>query len=91
MTRPERKAARGQREQLLTLLNGWDPAGVLAGGAPRNAYETLADKLLALLSRRASADEVAKFLEREVSTQFGTDAIDAPRFATKAVSWFEMS
>ena len=91
MTRTERKAERGQREQLLTLLNGWDPAQVLAAGVPRNAYESLADKLLGVLSRHASAGEVAQFLEKEISGQFGTKPDDAMRFAIKAVSWFEMT
>jgi hypothetical protein len=86
----QRKIVRDQRGQLLTLLNGWDPAGLLHAGAPRHEYDWIVDKLLGLLSRNASKEEVGAFLEREIRDHFGTAAPDGSQFAAKAVAWFEM-
>ncbi len=86
----QRKTARPQRGQLLTLLNGWDPAGLLAAGAARDKYDWLVDKLLAFLSQNPNKEDVAAFLEREMSEHFGTRVSDASHFAAKAVAWFQM-
>ena len=91
MNRPERKTSRGQRDQLLTLINGWDPAGLLAAGASRDAYEGIVDDLLNVLAGRATAGELAAFLDTEIEARFGAPPVDSMRFATKTVSWFEMS
>ena len=86
----QRKALRTWEGQLLTLLNGWDPAGLRGAGAPRDPYDCIVDRLLSLLSRNASKEEVTAFLEREVAEQFGTAAPNASQFAAKAVTWFQM-
>jgi hypothetical protein len=88
-TKP-RKEQRTPRGQLLTLLNGWDPVGLLWAGAPRNEYDGIVDALLGLLSRNATKGEVVAFLEREISERFGTAAPDASQFAAKAIAWFQM-
>jgi len=87
----KRKAARGWHEQLLTLMNGWDPAGLLAVGAPRDEYDSVIDKLLGLLSRQATAEEVTRFLEDEISRHFGVTPKGAAQFATKSISWFRIA
>ena len=87
----ERKSFRAQREQLLTLLNGWDPVGLLEAGAPRDKYDWIVDKLLGLLSRNARKEEVTAFLEREMSVHFGVPVQNASQFAAKAVTWFQMA
>ena len=76
---------------MLTLLNGWDPAGVLRAGGPRDEYESIVDTLLAFLSRNPSKEDLAAFLEREVSQNFDTAAPDALQFAAKVVAWFQMA
>jgi hypothetical protein len=86
----ERKELRDRRGQLLTLLNGWDPAGLLHSGAPRDEYDCIVDNLFSLLSRSSSETEVAAFLEEAVSQHFGVEAPDADRFAAKAVAWFRI-
>lgn len=90
METSQRKGVRARRDQLLTLLNGWDPAGLLQVGAPRDEYDWIADKLLDLLSRSAGKEEIAGFLEREVREHFGTAVPDASQFAAKALAWFQM-
>lgn len=87
----QRKTVRGWREQLVTLINGWDPAGLLAAGAPRDEYDCLVDKLLSLLSRQATVEEVAEFLESEISSHFGARPSDTAQFAKRAVSWFHIA
>jgi GGDEF domain-containing protein len=91
MEEKQRTHVRAQREQLLTLVNSWDPAGLLGAGAPRDQYDFVIDQLLGLLSRRATKDEIAEFLEREVSARFGTKPPDAGQFATRAVAWFQLA
>lgn len=90
MQNKPRKAPRTRRDQLLTLLNGWDPAGLLQAGAPRDEYDRIVDTLLALLSRNAGKEEVAAFLEREVREHFGKAPPDSSQFAAKAVTWFQL-
>jgi hypothetical protein len=87
----ERKTLRTPRGQLLTLLNGWDPAGLLEAGAPRDEYDCIVDALLSLLSRDVGKEEVAFFLAREVGERFGTAAPDVSQFAAKLVAWYQMA
>jgi hypothetical protein len=91
MNQVQRKTTRGQRDELLTLLNGWDPAGLLQAGAPRDEYDCVVDQLLSELARGAGRDEVTQFLEREIGAHFGVEPKDAQQFATKAVTWYELS
>ncbi len=91
MDKKQRKAVRAQREQLLTLVNGWDPIGLLEAGAPRDEYDCVIDKLLGLLSRKTTKEEIADFLDREIADHFGTKPKDAGPFASKAVAWFQMA
>lgn len=86
----QRKKERDTRGQLLTLLNGWDPAGRLHAGKPRDEYDFLVDQLFDLLSTTPSEAEVTAFLERHVSEHFGMAPRDASRFAAKAVTWYRL-
>jgi hypothetical protein len=81
---------RDQRGQLLTLLNGWDPAGLLHAGAARDEYGPIVDQLLDLLSQTPSEAEVTRFLQQQVTEHFGTAPADASRFAAKAVTWYRL-
>lgn len=83
----ERRQPRTDREQLLTLVNQWDPAGSLAQGASRDAYSTLVDRLFNLVANEPSEEEITAFLVREVREQFGRDASEPARFATKVFMW----
>jgi hypothetical protein len=87
----KRKAVRSAREQLLTLLNGWDPASLLEGAARRDEYAPLTDELLAMLSRGASTEEVEDWLDRKVQEDFGVTAKGSGPFARKVVTWFEIT
>ncbi len=90
MDTKQRKRQRDQRGQLLTLLNGWDPAGLLQAGAARDQYGAIVDQLLDLLSRTTSESEVTRFLEQQVTEHYGAAPADTSRFAAKAVAWFRM-
>lgn len=91
MENTQRQAARDQRDQLLTLVNGWDPVGLLESGAPRDKYDYLVDDLLGLLSSNATHDEIVSFLEREIAGRLGAKLNGAVAFANKAIAWFEMA
>jgi hypothetical protein len=86
----ERKNIRDRRDQLLTLLNGWDPAGWLHAGAPRDTYEKLADELLDVLMREPHKEEIAAFLERKIDESFRVKPDGAEAFANKLVVWSQL-
>ena len=86
----DRKAPRDAHEQVLTLLNGWDPAGRLASGAARSVYQPLVDPLLDLLGRKASGEEITAFIERELHERYRHDAKNADQFAKKLLTWSEL-
>lgn len=85
-----RKQLRTEREQLLTLVNQWDPAGVIEAGASRDEYDGLVDRLFDLLDRETRESEIAKFLDREVNEHFGVKPRQTALFATKVLAWFRM-
>ena len=91
MNDTQRKAHRDRRGELLTLLNGWDPAELLAAGAPRDEYDCVVDKLLSELSRGACKEDIARFLESEINEHFGVAPKETALFATKAVTWYDLS
>jgi len=90
MIEKERKQLRTEREQLLTLLNQWDPAGLIQDGASRSEYDRLVDPLFSLLSREPREAEIVAFLDREVREQFGVTPPEPARFATKVLTWSRM-
>ena len=91
MEQKKRKAVRGLREQLLTLINGWDPAGVLESGGQRDEYGRVVDELLSLLSQQPTTKQLAHFLESEIAEYFGAVPNGASQFATKAISWYRIA
>jgi hypothetical protein len=90
MDTKQRQGVRSPREQLLTLVNVWDPVGLLGAGAPRSEYEPLIDALLLRLSRNTPKIEIAGWLEGEINEQFGVTPQGVGAFVNKAVTWFEM-
>jgi len=76
---------------LLTLVNGWDPLGVLREGAPRDKYDVIIDDLLALLSTNPAKEQVTQFLDQEINDHFGTKAEGTAQFANRALVWFASS
>ncbi|MGZ8866697.1 MAG: hypothetical protein ACXW2P_00030 [Thermoanaerobaculia bacterium] len=87
----QRRKLRTQHGQLLTLLNEWDPAGIIGAGKGRDQYAALADSLLDLLGESKSEAEITAFLEREIDVKFHRKPADASRFATKVVTWSRMA
>jgi len=86
----KREGSRNERGQLLTLLNGWDPAGLLSSGGARDAYTNIVDDLLSLLARTNNKSEVAAFLEEQIREQFDATPRDAGQFAAKAITWYKL-
>jgi hypothetical protein len=68
-----RKAVRVKQQELLGLLNEWDPIGVMrGGGAPSDEY----DCLLGLLSRLQHGEQpgkLSRYLRRKLCHHFGLD------------------
>lgn len=91
METTQRKAVREQRDQLLTLVNNWDPIGLLQSGAPRDEYDRVIDKLLGMLSRSAPRDEIARSLEGDFVEHYGAKPKDLDGFVNRAVTWFKLA
>src|SRR4051794_36964487 len=85
-----RRSRRGRRDQLLTLINGWDPAGVLETDGRRDQYDFLVDDLLGFLEREADKSEVSSFLDKQIADRFGSRPEGSIQFATKALSWYRI-
>jgi len=74
-----------------TILNCWDPTGVIHNAdAPDDEYECLAKPLWRLLERDASNAEVSSFLRVEIVNHFGLDArhYDFDAVADTLKKWF---
>ena len=91
METKQRRAVREQRDQLLTLVNNWDPIGLLGSGAPRNEYDRVIDKLLGMLSRSATRDEIARTLDADFAEHYGAKPKDVEAFVNRAVTWFQLA
>ena len=85
-----RRTVRTPSEQLLTLLNGWDPAGVLVAGGTRNEYGSMVEGLLEALSRNPTREEVTALLDREVREHFDVTPRDSAQFAAKVITWYDL-
>ena len=88
MQTKQRKAVRDRRDQLLTLVNGWDPLGLLREGAPRDKYDFIVDDLLALLSTNPEREQITRFLEQQMSERLGAKPAGSAQFANRALVWF---
>jgi len=84
-------ADEGLRADLRALLYEWDPIGVAPEPEwPRDEYDDLVDPLLAALSARAAAGELAVLLEAHVHDHIGLDPDPdrEERFAQRLVEWW---
>ncbi len=75
--------------ELLELVNEWDPAGLLAVGAPGDEYECLAGPLLSRLVHGATSSELAGWLNSHVAEHFGVVPADPQPFVQKAQAWYQ--
>jgi hypothetical protein len=81
-------AVRKKQQELLGLLNEWNPIGVMPG-APSDEY----DCLLGLLGRLQRGDEpgkLSRYLRRRLSHHFGLnpDPSQPEQFAERVFAWY---
>jgi hypothetical protein len=72
---------------LLSLVNEWDPIGLLALGAPRDEYDCLVGPLLTRLDRGDAAATIETWLSRHIPDHFGVAPHDPGAFAARAIEW----
>jgi hypothetical protein len=72
-------------------LNGWDPARLIAAGAPEDEYDCLSGPLFRLLTEDAPADDIAAFIETEIASHFGVHCPSAFEFARELKSSYRSS
>lgn len=89
--RLEKQALRRRWRELRTLVNEWDPLGLISVGCPEDEYECLVGPLMRRLEEGVSREDVASFLAREFREHFGCEGPDAKstaNFVAKARAWF---
>lgn len=56
--------------QVESLVNEWDPVGLIEGGAPKDEYDCISVQLIELLVQGKSSDEIYEFVMRELEDHF---------------------
>ena len=59
--------------RLQTLINEFDPCGLIASGSPVDEYDCLTDKILGLKHRGESKEKMRTLVLGELSGHFGID------------------
>lgn len=79
---------RQKQQELLGLLNEWDPIGVMPG-APSGEYDCLLG-LLGRLQRGEEPGNLSRYLRRQLSHHFGLDSDQShpEKFAELVFSWY---
>lgn len=75
--------------ELRSLVNEWDPIGLIAAGAPLDEYECVTGPLLRMLEERAGTETIANYLATEFAEHFGVPITDAAAFSKRASSWYD--
>jgi hypothetical protein len=78
-----------EKHELRSLMNDWDPIGLIEAGAPADEYECVVGPLLRMLEERAPVGAIAKYLASEFEEHFGVPITDAAAFGERASSWYE--
>jgi hypothetical protein len=83
-----RKAVRVKQQELLGLLNEWDPIGVMPG-APSDEYDCLLG-LLRRLQRGEEPGKLSRYLRRKLRHHFGLDPDQShpEQFAERVFAWY---
>lgn len=61
-------------DELRDLLNEWDFVGVFDAGVNTDEYDCLIRPLMTRLAAGAGADDIARFLDAEITGHFGMSA-----------------
>lgn len=61
----------GLYPQAKTLVNTWDPVGLIGGGAPSDEYDCITLQLLEMLEQGKQADQIYEFIIQELYDHFG--------------------
>jgi hypothetical protein len=87
--RIEKHELRQRWAQLRSLINEWDPIGLIEAGSPNDEYECIVGPLLRRLEERAGETAIAAFLAAEFDEHFGSPISDSSSFAERAIVWYE--
>ena len=84
------KEVRDHLRSLGELVNEWDPAGLLAAGAPKSEYECLIPSLYARLAEpEQDMQQLLEWLRLEVQGHFGIAPTRTGEFVREAHRWYE--
>jgi hypothetical protein len=89
--RLEKQELRTRWRELRTLVNEWDPIGLIADGAPPDEYECVVGPLLRMLEEKASPTEITGYLSREFEDHFGLAADNTEEFTTRVAQWYRQN
>ena len=89
--RLEKQELRTRWRELRSLVNDWDPIGLISAGAPPDEYECVVGPLLRMLEESAPQKEIASYLSNEFADHFGVPVADTQEFAIRATQWYQRS
>ncbi len=80
----------GDSDSVRTLVNDWDPVGLIECGAPEDEYDGLVARLLSLLYRTTTVEELTCFLIDHVAQHFAYDlpVVKVRDFSSRLLIWF---
>lgn len=87
----EQQQLRHVADGLQSLLNQWDPIGLVGADGPTDEYECLVWPVVRLLREGVSAEVLAEHLTKELQSHFGLEpqACAPGEFAVSVKRWFE--
>jgi hypothetical protein len=80
--------SRKRWRELRSLVNAWDPIGLIEAGAPEDEYECIVGPLMRMLEERASQATMNSFLLREFDEHFRVPIDDSSDFVRSAAAWY---
>ncbi len=87
--RIEKQELRKRWAELRTLVNEWDPIGLIEAGAPVDEYECIVGPLLRQLEEGTTERQIAEYLSHELTEHFSVRVVETAEFTARAKSWYE--
>jgi hypothetical protein len=84
-----KQASRERWREVRSLVNEWDPIGLISAGAPDDEYECVVGPVLRMLETSEAPETIGAYLEIEFAEHFGMPGVAASEFAVQAHQWYE--
>jgi hypothetical protein len=59
--------------ELTTIINKWDPIGLISSGAPEDEYSCATNEILSILYKGGRSGEIKNYIFNDMNEHFGFD------------------